>query len=68
MGLGFTLALLLIAAIREVLGAGTFWGVTICGLYEPASILIMAPGAFLVLGLLLGFFNWLGMRKKQENV
>jgi electron transport complex protein RnfE len=68
-GIGFTLAICLVAAVREVLGSGTIWGypwwpVSWKVRYEPAAILIQAPGAFLVLGLLLGLFNWL--RGKQE--
>lgn len=63
-GFGFMLAICLVAGVREVLGSGTIWGypwmpVSWPVRYEPASILIQAPGAFLVLGLLLGFFNWL---------
>jgi len=66
-GLGFTLAICLVAVIREVIGSGTIWGYPWVPTswpvrYVPASILIQAPGAFLVLGLLLGFFNWLRMR------
>ena len=67
MGLGFTLALLLVAAIREVLGAGTIWGMKWSTSYEPAAIMILAPGAFLVLGLLLGFFNYLGSIRSQKS-
>ena len=62
-GLGFTLALMLVALVREVLGNGTIWGLRVSNSFRPAAIMIMAPGAFLVLGLLLGFFNWLKMRK-----
>ena len=62
-GIGFTLALMVVAVVREVLGAGTIWGLPIASGYEPASVLIMAPGAFLVLGLLLGFFNWIKLRR-----
>ncbi len=63
-GIGFTAAICLVAAIREVLGSGTVWGYPWMPVswpvhYEPAAILIQAPGAFLVLGLLMGFFNWL---------
>ncbi len=67
-GLGFTLAICLVAIIREVLGSGTIWGypwlpVSWSFRYVPAAILLQAPGAFLVLGLLLGFFNWWRGRK-----
>ncbi len=63
-GVGFTLAICLVAGLREVLGSGTIWGypwvpVSWPVRYVPAAILIQAPGAFLMLGLLLGFFNWL---------
>lgn len=63
MGLGFTLALMLVALIRETLGNGTVWGLKVSNAYDPAAIMIMAPGAFLVLGLLLGFFNWIRLRR-----
>jgi electron transport complex protein RnfE len=68
-GIGFALAICLMAAIREVLGSGTIWGypwvpVSLPVRYVPASILIQAPGAFLVLGFLMGFFNWLSARRR----
>ena len=51
MGLGFTFALVIMATIREILGAGTFMGYDLFGgLYNPATILISPPGAFLTLG------------------
>ncbi|MFO7958508.1 MAG: electron transport complex subunit RsxE [Candidatus Brocadiia bacterium] len=67
-GLGFALAICLMAAVREILGSGTIWGypwvpVSWPVRYVPASILVQAPGAFLVLGLLMGFFNWLGQKR-----
>jgi electron transport complex protein RnfE len=63
-GVGYAMALCLIATIREALGNGTIWGykwlpTSLPVAYVPASILIQAPGAFLVLGLLLATFNWL---------
>ncbi len=67
-GLGFTLSLMLLALVREVLGAGSIWGLKLSTSFEPAAIMIMAPGAFLVLGLLLGFFNWLKMRKPTKRL
>ena len=63
MGVGFILALLLIAGIREVLGAGKFFGYTLIKGFEPAFVLGMPSGALLVIGLLLGFFNVLNNRK-----
>ncbi len=63
MGLGFTLALILISGIREFLGAGKLLGFTLFKWFEPAFVLGMPSGALLVIGLLLGFFNLLKMRK-----
>lgn len=63
MGTGFTLALVLISAIREGLGAGTILGFPWLGHFKPAIIMILAPGALLTLGLLIGFSNWLRERR-----
>ncbi|MFA4842258.1 MAG: electron transport complex subunit E [Candidatus Omnitrophota bacterium] len=64
MGVGFTLALILISAIREFLGSGKLLGQVIFKGFEPASVFAMPSGALLVIGLLLGFFNLIKMRKK----
>jgi len=64
MGIGFTLALILISGIREFLGAGTLLGHTLIKGFEPAFVLGMPSGALLAIGLLLGFFNMLKNRKK----
>jgi len=74
MGIGFTLGLLLISLIREVLGAGTitlfpigaFNGVIrIPGLYSaPVRVIGLATGALLVMGYLKALFNWFEQRKK----
>ncbi len=63
MGVGFTLALLLISGIREFLGAGKLLGHGIFKGFEPVFVLGMPSGALLVIGLLLGFFNLLKNRK-----
>ena len=64
MGLGFTAALCIISAIREFLGAGSIWGITIYGeVIKPASIMIMAPGGFIVLGLIVGVINYIVKKK-----
>ena len=71
MGIGFTLALLLMAFIREVFGAGTFWGYTIPFLSDyKISILTKAPGGFLVFGILIAVMNKLtekrgGVKRKS---
>lgn len=57
MGAGFTLALVLISAIRELLGTGKLLDFVIFPGFEPALAVGMPPGALLVIGLLLGLFN-----------
>ena len=63
MGVGFTLALILISGIREFLGTGKLLGHTVAQGFEPAFVMGMPSGALLVIGLLLGFFNMLKNRK-----
>jgi electron transport complex protein RnfE len=58
MGLGFTLALTILGAVREIFGAGSVFGFTLFGAaYKPALIMFLPPGAFLALGLLLALKN-----------
>jgi electron transport complex protein RnfE len=64
MGVGFTLALTLISAIREILGSGQLLGLTLIPGFEPVLIIGMPSGALLVIGLLLGFFNILKEKSK----
>ena len=69
MGIGFTLALLLISVIREFFGTGAlkFFGTTILSTsIEPAMLFILAPGALLVMGLLLALFSQI-RKKKYET-
>ena len=63
MGIGFTLALCLISAIREVLGAGKFLGISVFKGFEPVTMMILAPGALLTLGLLIGGVNYWHMKR-----
>ncbi|HDZ77541.1 MAG TPA: electron transport complex subunit E [Candidatus Omnitrophica bacterium] len=55
MGCGFTLALLIISSIREILGSGKIFGFVLIKGFEPASIMILAPGALLTLGFIIAF-------------
>jgi len=70
-GIGFTLALIIIAFVRELLGTGgiTLFGFTlftIPGYAEtPMAFFISPPGAFLVIGLLLALFRWTGVIKGE---
>jgi electron transport complex protein RnfE len=63
MGVGFTLALILISVIREFLGSGQIMGQALIKGFEPILVFIMPSGALLVIGLLLGFFNLVKNRK-----
>ena len=64
MSLGFGLGLVSIATVREVLGSGTWFGITVLPAGWPTwGIMILPPGAFLVLGLLLGAVEWWGRRR-----
>lgn len=62
MGVGFTIALVIISAIRESLGNGTLLGLIIVKGFEPALLFILAPGALLVIGVLIGLVNYLTER------
>lgn len=59
MGLGFTMGLTLIGLVREILGAGQIFGFQVFSLdwFKPITIFIMAPGAFLVLAVLVAIMN-----------
>lgn len=64
MGAGFTLALLVVSFFRELLGNGTLWGFHILGLgFKPALMLILPPGAFLVMGVIIASIQWFQLRK-----
>lgn len=57
-GLGFTIALTFLGAVRELFGSGSVFGHTLVGAsFEPLGFLIKAPGAFLCLGVILAIMN-----------
>jgi Na+-translocating ferredoxin:NAD+ oxidoreductase subunit E len=57
-GIGFTLSLAALGAIREIFGTGTFFGASVFGAsYQPFTFMIQAPGAFVCLGLMLCIMN-----------
>lgn len=65
MGAGFTLALTILGSLREVLGNGSLFGIPLFGdHYEPWVIMILPPGGFIMLGLILMTFNWWKERKE----
>lgn len=72
MGIGFTLALMLIAAVRELLGTANieFMGRALFGSglgFPPALVMILPPGAFLTIGVLLGLINYLTNRGSRAQ-
>lgn len=68
MGLGFTIALTMIGAVRELLGAGQIFGMTVMPSgYVPVSIFIMAPGAFFVLAMLTAIQNQVKINGEKKG-
>ncbi len=66
MGLGFTCALTIIGSIREILGAGSIFGISLFGEgFQPMTIMILPPGAFLTLGLIVMTINIISEKKKK---
>ncbi len=65
MGVGYLVAMILLSSTREILGNGTILGFRILPeAYEPMMMAIQPPGAFILLGLLIGIVNYLSRRKK----
>lgn len=63
MGIGYTISLTILAAIREVFGNGTFYNIPVFGSsFEPFAFLVTAPGAFVCLGLMLALMNMVGKK------
>ncbi len=68
MGLGFTIALFIVAAIREIIGNGTIFDFALFGdRFEPALIMVAAPGAFITLGLVLALINHISRKRQQRQ-
>jgi electron transport complex protein RnfE len=66
--LGFTVTLIILGGIREVLGMRTFFGHPVLGEgFEPMIIMLLPPGAFITLGLLLGVKNSIDRRIKERS-
>lgn len=66
-GLGFTMALLIMGSIREILGSGTWFGMTVCpDFVQPMTIFILPAGGFFVLGCVIALVNKIAHRKPPE--
>ncbi len=69
MGLGFTAALTLAGAVREILGSGSCFGVRILPqAVEPMGIFVQPPGAFLVIALFIIIMNAIGIKTRQRQL
>jgi electron transport complex protein RnfE len=66
MGLGFLFALTIISFFRELLGKGSLWGMPIIHA-KPLLIMILPAGGFFAVGILMAFFNWIGMKKETKS-
>ncbi|MFR1708349.1 MAG: electron transport complex subunit RsxE [Clostridium sp.] len=67
MGLGFGLAIVILATFREIIGNGTFYGLQILPKsYIPAMVMTSAPGAFITLGILLASLNQYKISKAKK--
>jgi len=65
--IGFALGLASLATVREILGSGTWFGLDVLPEAWPAwVIMLLPPGAFLTLGLLMGGVNWIGQRRAEK--
>ncbi len=68
MGTGFLLSLFMLGGIREIIGTGKLLGYVVTpSIFEPWLVMILPAGAFISLGLLMGFFNNLAEKKKEKE-
>ncbi len=68
MGIGFTIGLFALGAVREIFGAGKLFGISLFGPdFQPWVVMVLPPGGFFVLGAWLLLFNWLKTRKAQSG-
>ena len=69
MGAGFTLGLVLLGAVREILGSGALFGIALFGAnFQPWVVMLLPPGGFFVLGAwLLVFAAWARRRERREG-
>ena len=66
-GIGFTIALLCLGTVREILGSGTILGYPLFGeTFQPWVVMVLPPGGFFVIGAWLLLFSWLKERKQRK--
>jgi len=66
MGLGFTIALVILSAIRELLGANKLLGLEVIPNFEPMTIFILAPGGFFTIAFVIALINFAKSRKENK--
>lgn len=66
-GLGYTVAIVVLGTLRELIGSGSVFGLSVFGeSFQPAAIFVAPPGAFILLGILIAIFNTM-IKKKATN-
>ncbi len=69
MGIGFTLALLLVGSIREIFGSGTWFGIKLCPeAIEPMTLFVLPAGGFFVLGCVIALVNKIANREPPKSL
>lgn len=69
MGLGFTIALTIAGAVRELLGTGAVFGIDVApDFYEPIALFVKAPGAFLVLAIIVAIMNGANLMTRANDM
>lgn len=67
MGLGFTMAITILGSLREILGAGSIFGVSLFGdSFQPIAVFVAPPGAFILLGVLIAIYRTI-LKKAATN-
>ena len=68
MGIGFTLALLCLGGVRELLGSGSLFRIPVFGeQFQPWTVMMLPPGGFFTLAAWLLLFNWIGQRRSRRE-
>ena len=67
-GIGFIIAMVMMGSVREILGNGSFLGISLFGQhYEPWLVFVLPPGGFFTIGFILLAMNWIEDKRKQRS-